>query len=83
LLMLRARETFYQAWCSLQVNCQQVQCLLLFKQIMDGIYLSIFQHIAAVDFEGHLVLKQCVLHIAQSSVAGAGQVKEENQGGNG
>jgi len=30
-------------------NCQQVQCLLLFKQTVDGIYLPAFQYIAAVD----------------------------------
>jgi len=30
-------------------NCQQVQCSLLFKQIMDGIYLPVFQYILAVD----------------------------------
>jgi len=31
-------------------NCQQVQCLLLFKQIVDGLYLPVFQYIGAVDF---------------------------------
>jgi len=31
-------------------NCPQVQRLLLFKQIVDGLYLSVFQCIAVVDF---------------------------------
>jgi len=31
-------------------KCQQVQCLLLFKQIVDGLYLPIFQYIAVVYF---------------------------------
>jgi len=31
-------------------NCQQVQRLLLFKQIVDSLYLPVFQYIAAVDF---------------------------------
>jgi len=29
--------------------------LLLFKQIVDGLYLPVFQHIAAVDFVQQLV----------------------------
>ena len=31
-------------------NQQQLQCLLLLKQIMDGFYLAIFQYTAAVNF---------------------------------
>jgi len=31
-------------------NCQQVQRLLLFKQIVDGLYLPVFQYTAAVNF---------------------------------
>jgi len=31
-------------------NWQQVPRLLLFKQIVDGLYLLVFQYIAAVDF---------------------------------
>jgi len=31
-------------------NCQQVQRLLLFKQIADSLYLPVFHYTAAVDF---------------------------------
>jgi len=31
-------------------NCQQVQCLLLLKQIVDCLYLPVFQYIAVVHF---------------------------------
>jgi len=31
-------------------NCQQVQRLLLLKQIVDGLSLRVLQYIAAVDF---------------------------------
>jgi len=33
-----------------RLNYQQVKCLLLFKQIMDGLHLAVFQYIAAVNF---------------------------------
>jgi len=43
-----------------RTNCQQVQRLLLFKQIVDSLYLPIFQYIAAVD---------CVQEFVQTSSA--------------
>jgi len=51
LLMLHARETVRPS-CSLQIKfpTNSLQSLLLFKQIMDSLYLPVFQYIAAVDF---------------------------------
>jgi len=40
---------------------------LLFKQIMDGLYLPVFQYIAAVDFVQQFVQTSAAKHIVLNS----------------
>ena len=55
LLMLHAHETLPGLGEVCRSNCQLIRCLLLFQQIMDGLYLPVFQYLAAVDFAQQFV----------------------------
>jgi len=53
--MLHVRDNFLLGLAVCRSNCQQVQHLVLFKQIVDGLYLPVFLYIAAVDFVQHFI----------------------------
>jgi len=50
-------------------NCQQVQCMLLFKQIVDGLYLPVCSlHITTVDSVQQFVLTSSAKHVMLNSL---------------